>query len=239
MKPVLPASKHADHRPVALPKRRLLADPAAGETLGDAASGDDLRRAGARQAPGRSAAPAAAAAANARPMPRMTTLAGLPLPRFGRLISTTNSFASSGRPSAPIATSGWLSTIGRLLPLDPALHLASAEPSRMTTTFSREPVSTRRLPQPLGQHQGGGENEDDQRHAGGGQGRGQPAACRGCAGVGKRDRHLADPPQALGDPHRAPRQAGKIAATTPTTRAATSCMSTVAGATREGGKKLA
>ncbi len=41
----------------------------------------------------------------------MTTFAGLPVSRLGRLISTTGSFDMSRLPSAPIATSGMLSTM--------------------------------------------------------------------------------------------------------------------------------
>ncbi len=83
---------------------------------------------------GRSASPALE-------VPRSVTLLGLPLPRLASEFSTTGSVLASGRPSAPIAIIGRLSTIAACSRLIPLLISAPA-PLRRTTTLSGRPVAT-------------------------------------------------------------------------------------------------
>ena len=73
--------------------------------------------------------------------PRITTFAGLPVARFGRLMSTTGSLDTIGRPSLDSAILGRLSTMpacSRAIPLCTSVCALR----RMTTTLSSCPVAT-------------------------------------------------------------------------------------------------
>jgi hypothetical protein len=69
------------------------------------------------------------------------TFDGLPVSRFGNVMSTTGSLLTSLRPSCPAAISGRLSTIAawpRSMPLCTSL----CDDRRITTTLSGWPVAT-------------------------------------------------------------------------------------------------
>ena len=69
---------------------------------------------------------------------------GLPVSRLGRLISTTVSFDTSLRPSAPVAISGWVSTIAADGAVDAALHLglrAAADHDHVVRLSRSRPAS--------------------------------------------------------------------------------------------------
>ncbi len=73
------------------------------------------------------------------PTPRMMTLDGLSESRLGSVTSTTVSFDTRGKPSAPYATSGWLSTTPACARSTPLCTSVPAE-RRVTTTLSHDPV---------------------------------------------------------------------------------------------------
>ena len=133
------------------------------------------------------------------PMPRIVTLASACRPPLGQSDEDHELLGKkrSGRP-APMATSGCVSTMEAWSRSTP-LCTSDVEPLRMTTTLSYEPVSTRVFSQPLGQHEDGGEDEDHQRHARGGEDRGEPPRPEVAEAVGEGHCHLSDPPQAVGD----------------------------------------
>ena len=74
-------------------------------------------------------------------MPRMITLARLSLAFLIRVISTTSSLATSGRPSRPAAISGWVSTMAACSRSTP-LCISVSDERRITTALSNTPVST-------------------------------------------------------------------------------------------------
>ena len=97
--------------------------------------------------PGRGSRPASMRtcgrmASEAAEIPRIVTLELEPEPRLRRLISTTTSRAASGRPSGPVAISGWVSaTPASARPT--TLWTSEAADLRITTTLSGDPESTR------------------------------------------------------------------------------------------------
>jgi hypothetical protein len=80
-------------------------------------------------------------------VPRTVTLLGLPLLRLGRLISTTGSALSSGRPSASVAMPGRVDRTAAW-PRSMALLISAPAPWRSTITLSGWPVATRVLRMP-------------------------------------------------------------------------------------------
>jgi hypothetical protein len=75
-------------------------------------------------------------------VPRTVTLLGLPLPRLGRLLSTTGSPLSSRRPSAAVAMPGRLARMAACSRLTPELISAPA-PLRRASRLPGLPVATR------------------------------------------------------------------------------------------------
>ncbi|MDR8745590.1 hypothetical protein FEQ01_06484 [Burkholderia pseudomultivorans] len=73
--------------------------------------------------------------------PRITTFDGLPVEVFTSEISTTASFDTSGRPSAPSATDGCISSALACW-WSIALWISVSAPLRITTTLSGSPVET-------------------------------------------------------------------------------------------------
>ena len=74
-------------------------------------------------------------------VPRTVTLLGLPLPRLGRLISTTGSRLTIVRPSASVAIPGRVSIIPAWS-RPTALLISAPAPLRRMMTLSAWPVAT-------------------------------------------------------------------------------------------------
>ena len=167
-KPVRPASNTPTTVQSREAKRSVSPRPAPWKPLGDRASGDDLGGARPEHPALDHAAPAGAARARwaSRRGSRRST--ACPMPRLGRLMSTTGSLEISALPSSPIAMSGRLSTMPACVRSIAALHLglrAAADDDHVVVLTGRD----QRLLESRREHQHRREHVDHQRHAAGGQ----------------------------------------------------------------------